>query len=130
MSEARPARVRFFADRQELRAWFEAHHDTVQEVWIGYWRKGVGRSGVTYLEAVQEALCFGWVDSQVRSLDSVSYANRYTPRRGGSRWSPSNAAIARALVRAGRMRAPGLQAFRGRARARRNSPRRAGSGKG
>ncbi len=103
--------VRFFTDRAQLRAWFERHHASASEIWIGYYKQGVSRAGVRYAEALDEALCFGWIDGQVRSLDGESYANRYTPRRPGSNWSAPNVQRARELARAGRMHEAGLRAF-------------------
>lgn len=103
--------VRFFTDREQLRAWFERHHASASEIWIGYYKQGVPRAGVRYAEVLDEALCFGWIDGQVRSLDREAYANRYTPRRPGSNWSASNVQRARELIRAGRMHEAGLRAL-------------------
>jgi uncharacterized protein YdeI (YjbR/CyaY-like superfamily) len=110
--------VRFFETRERLRAWFERNHDRATELWIGYYKVGTGRKGVTYDEAVEEALCFGWIDGLVRSLDAVSYTNRYTPRRRGSPWSRLNVAKVGALRRSGRMHEAGIRAFRARVDAR------------
>jgi uncharacterized protein YdeI (YjbR/CyaY-like superfamily) len=107
-------KVRFFPGPASLRAWFERHESTATELWVGYFKKGVAWTGLTYLEAVEEALCFGWIDGQVRSLDARSYANRYSPRRAGSRWSQANIAKVRELVARGRMRPSGLAAFEAR----------------
>lgn len=109
-----PPKPTFFATRDELRAWFEANHDRVSELWIGYHKKDSGRGGVTYKEAVDEALCFGWIDGQVRSIDAVSYANRYTPRKPGSIWSNINTKRALELEALGRMAPAGLKAFEAR----------------
>ena len=107
-SEEIRGKARFFSSPEELRRWFEKHHATEKELWIGYYKRGTGRKGVSYLEAVEEALCFGWVDGQVRSLDDRSYANRYTPRRPESRWSQVNVRKVGELRRAGRMRPAGV----------------------
>lgn len=104
-------KVRFFQSRGQLRAWFSRHHGSATELWIGYFKRGVDRAGVSYEDAVEEALCVGWVDGQVRSLDALRYANRYTPRRPGSRWSRTNVRKVRVLRREGRMRPTGLAAF-------------------
>jgi uncharacterized protein YdeI (YjbR/CyaY-like superfamily) len=106
----RPA-VRFFSSRSDLRRWFEKHHADRSELWIGYFKKGSGRTGVTYAEAVEEALCFGWIDSQVRTVDEISYANRFSPRRPGSRWSQENLAKVTALVQRRRMHPAGLAVY-------------------
>lgn len=107
-------RTRFFRDRAELRAWFEAHHAEATEVWLGYPKKGVDRAGVSYGEAVEEALCFGWIDGQVRSLGPETYANRYTPRTARSPWSQTNLAKATELLASGRMHPAGRRAFESR----------------
>lgn len=111
MAEEALPKVLFFASRESLRDWFERHHARASELWVGYYKRGSGRTAVTYLEAVEEALCFGWIDGRLRSLDGDSYAHRYTPRGPKSRWSATNVARARALERAGRMRPAGRAAF-------------------
>jgi uncharacterized protein YdeI (YjbR/CyaY-like superfamily) len=114
MAKKGPPKATFFSGRELLREWFERNHDRAKEIWIGYYKAGSGREGVSYSEAVEEALCFGWIDGQVRSLDGTSYANRYTPRRPGSRWSRVNVTKVEQLLSAGRMRPAGLKAFRDR----------------
>jgi uncharacterized protein YdeI (YjbR/CyaY-like superfamily) len=110
MDDIRP-RVRFFSDQEDLHAWFETNHARAKELWIGYYKNNSGRKSVTYKEAVEEALCYGWIDGQVRSLDEQSYANRYTPRKPGSPWSKVNVAKAEQLSASGRMRPVGARAF-------------------
>ncbi len=105
---------RFFASREKLRAWFEGNGTTQRELWIAYPKRGTGRAGVTYDEAVLEALCYGWIDGQVRRIDEASYTNRFTPRGRLSTWSLVNVRRARRLIREGQMRPPGLRAFRAR----------------
>lgn len=104
-------KVRFFKNRTQLRTWFEQNHASAKELWIGYYKKGSGRVATTYSDAVEEALCFGWIDGQVRSLNEISYANRYAPRRAQSVWSRVNIAKARKLLRSGRMSGAGAKAF-------------------
>jgi uncharacterized protein YdeI (YjbR/CyaY-like superfamily) len=104
-------KARFFRDRSELRSWLERHHATETELWIAYYKRGVDARAVTYLEAVEEALCFGWIDGQVRSLGERAYANRYTPRKPGSRWSRVNVRKAKQLLEGGRMHPAGAAAF-------------------
>ena len=110
-TEALRQKARFFPSPGALRRWFEAHHAQADELWIAYPKKGTGTRGISYEQAVEEALCFGWVDGQVRSLDERSYANRYTPRRPGSRWSRTNVQRVEELSREGRMHPAGLAAF-------------------
>jgi uncharacterized protein YdeI (YjbR/CyaY-like superfamily) len=89
--------------RAEWRTWLSRHHADRQEIWLVYYKKGSGEAGISYDESVEEALCFGWVDGQTKGLDAASYAGRFTPRRPGSNWSPSNRERAARLVREGRM---------------------------
>lgn len=101
----------FFETPADFRRWLEAHHDTVTELWVGYYKKASGRGGMTYAQAVDEALCFGWIDGVARSLDETSYANRYTPRRKGSNWSVINVRRVGELAAEGRMHPAGTRAF-------------------
>jgi uncharacterized protein YdeI (YjbR/CyaY-like superfamily) len=103
--------VRFFATGEEFRAWLEQHHATAKELWVGFYKKGSGRPSITWPESVDEALCFGWIDSVRRSIDEASYRIRFTPRRPRSIWSAVNVRRAEALVEAGRMQPAGLAAF-------------------
>jgi uncharacterized protein YdeI (YjbR/CyaY-like superfamily) len=98
----------YFESRAALRAWFEANHETAEELWIGYHKKATGRPSVSWSETVDEALCFGWIDSQKRGLDERHFLQRFTPRRPGGRWSKINREKAEALLAAGAMRPAGL----------------------
>jgi uncharacterized protein YdeI (YjbR/CyaY-like superfamily) len=102
----------FFADREAFRAWLEEHHATAKELWMGMYRKGSGRPSITWPEAVDEALCFGWIDGVRQRIDDESYMNRFTPRRPNSNWSAVNVRRVQELTRQRRMRAAGLKAFR------------------
>jgi len=115
-----PAReqVAVFADAAAFRAWLLVHHAERSEVWVGYYRKGSGRTALSYPEAVEEALCFGWIDGIGYRIDAELHANRFTPRRRGSAWSALNIARVAALTAAGRMHAAGLAAFESRDRRR------------
>ena len=104
----------FFANAAAFRRWLERHHASATELWVGYFKKGSGRPSVTWPESVDEALCFGWIDGVRKSIDSDSYANRFTPRRPGSVWSDINTRRAQALIDARRMRPAGLAAFKAR----------------
>jgi uncharacterized protein YdeI (YjbR/CyaY-like superfamily) len=106
-----PDKPTFFTTPAELRAWFEKHHDTATELWVGFHKKGSGRQGITWPESVDEALCFGWIDGVRRSIDDSSYMNRFTPRTPRSNWSAVNIEKVIQLKRAGRMRPSGLAAF-------------------
>ena len=113
-----PHDIRFFATPDELRHWFDANHATADELWLGYYRKASGRPSVDWSQAVDEALCVGWIDGVRHSLDDTSFVQRFTPRRKGSTWSAINVAKVAALTEQGRMRRAGLAAFEDRSDAR------------
>jgi uncharacterized protein YdeI (YjbR/CyaY-like superfamily) len=95
-------------DAAGWREWLATHHDREREIWLVFWKVHTGRRRVTYEEAVEEALCFGWIDSIVRRLDEERYAQKFTPRSDATKWSASNRARLRRLIAAGRMAAAGL----------------------
>jgi uncharacterized protein YdeI (YjbR/CyaY-like superfamily) len=109
-----PRDVQFLATPEDLRDWFDANHATAGELWLGYYKKSSGRPSLTWSEAVDEALCVGWIDSVRYSLDETSNAQRFTPRRKGSFWSAVNVAKVATLTEQGRMRPAGLAAFEAR----------------
>jgi uncharacterized protein YdeI (YjbR/CyaY-like superfamily) len=102
---------RFFATPADLRAWFADHHETADELLVGFHKVGSGRPSVTWPEAVDEALCVGWIDGVRRRVDETSYTIRFTPRRPRSTWSAVNIKRAAELIAEGRMRPAGLAAF-------------------
>jgi uncharacterized protein YdeI (YjbR/CyaY-like superfamily) len=108
----------FFASPSEWRAWLEQHHDDTRELWVGFYKKGSGRPGITRSEAVDEALCFGWIDGVAKGVDDVSWAMRFTPRRPRSNWSAVNIKRVGELTELGRMHPAGLDAFEKRSRER------------
>ncbi len=110
----KPTDVRFFRDAAELRSWFDVNHDSVDQLWIGFYKRGVEEPSVTYKEAVDESLCFGWIDSVSHRLDDRSRAQRFTPRRKNSVWSAVNTKRVGELIEAGRMRPAGMAAFEAR----------------
>lgn len=101
------------ADRAKWRAWLRRNHATSTGVWLVYWRKSSGRERITYDDAVEEALCFGWIDSTVKAVDSERTAQRFTPRRKGSGVSEANRQRLRKLVADGSMTPAGLEAVAG-----------------
>jgi uncharacterized protein YdeI (YjbR/CyaY-like superfamily) len=107
-------KVAHFASAADFRRWLEKNHATASELLLGFYKKESGRRGLTYPEAVNELLCFGWIDGVVRRVDEHSYTHRVSPRRPGSIWSLVNVRHVRRLTRAGRMHAAGLQAFHAR----------------
>jgi uncharacterized protein YdeI (YjbR/CyaY-like superfamily) len=110
----KPDRVVFFESAAALRAWLSANHGSERQLWIGFHKKGSGGHGIAHAEAVDEALCFGWIDGQLSGLGERTYALRFTPRRADSPWSTANVSRVAQLVEAGRMQDPGLQAFEAR----------------
>jgi len=96
------------ANRSEWRAWLEQHHATETEVWLVYYKKGCGKPSVTYLESLEEALCFGWIDSLIQKIDEEKYTRKFNPRRAGSQWSELNKHLVAKLVKEGRMTGAGL----------------------
>jgi uncharacterized protein YdeI (YjbR/CyaY-like superfamily) len=101
----------YFESPQQFRAWLEEHHATATEVYVGQWRKKTGKPTLTWSEAVDEALCFGWIDGVRRSVDDERFAQRFTPRKPSSNWSAINVAKVEKLRAEGRMRAAGEAAF-------------------
>lgn len=94
-------------DRADWRAWLEANHERSSGVWLVTFKKSAGRPRVDYDAAVEEALCFGWVDSKSRSVDDERTSLYFTPRKPKSSWSQSNVARVEKLEAAGLMRDPG-----------------------
>jgi len=92
----------------EWRRWLAKHHRDKKEIWLVYQKKTSGRSGITYDESVEEALAYGWIDGQTKSIDDKTYAGRFTPRKPNSNWSASNLARIKKLLAEGRMAEPGL----------------------
>ena len=103
-----------FRSAAEFRAWLERHHATATELDVRLWKAHARSRGLAYAEALDEALCFGWIDGVRRAHDADSFRIRFCPRRKGSRWSLVNVRHAERLVAAGRMSATGLAVFRAR----------------
>jgi uncharacterized protein YdeI (YjbR/CyaY-like superfamily) len=102
---------RFFATPADFRAWLKGHHATEQELSVGFHKKGSGKPSITWPEAVDEALCFGWIDGVRHRIDDENYRIRFTPRNPRSTWSAVNLKRVAELTKQGRMRAAGLRAF-------------------
>jgi uncharacterized protein YdeI (YjbR/CyaY-like superfamily) len=96
---------------QAWRLWLAQHHADRKEIWLIYYKKTSGKTGISYEESVEEALCFGWIDGAIKGIDAETYAGRFTPRRPKSPWSESNRARVARLLRAGRLTASGLAAL-------------------
>ncbi len=104
----------FFATAEEFGAWLEEHLETESELQVGFYKKGSGKPSITWAEAVEQALRFGWIDSVRRSLDDESYTNRFTPRKPKSNWSAINVAKVEELKARGLMAPAGLRAYEAR----------------
>jgi uncharacterized protein YdeI (YjbR/CyaY-like superfamily) len=102
------SRTFYATNRQEWRAWLEKHHATESEIWLIYYKKHTGQPRIPYEDAVEEALCFGWIDSTVKKIDEEKFAQKFTPRRDRSNWSALNKRRMQQLIRDGRMTAAGL----------------------
>lgn len=101
----------YFSNRNEWRKWLEKNHDKEKEVWLVYYRKITEKPTVSYNDSVEEALCFGWIDSIEKGVDAERFMGRFTPRKPKSNWSESNRARAKRLIEQGLMTASGRKAL-------------------
>ncbi len=101
----------FFETPAKFRAWLKKHHKAETELIVGFYKKASGKKSITWPEAVDEVLCFGWIDGVRWSYGEDAYAQRFTPRRKGSNWSSVNIARVAELTRQKRMQPAGLAAF-------------------
>ena len=106
--------VKHFATQAAFRKWLEKNHDKVKELFVGFYNQKSGRGGLTYKQALDEALCFGWIDGVRRSIDEDSYTNRFTPRKAKSYWSAINTKRYQELDAQGLVAPPGRAAFEAR----------------
>ncbi len=110
----KPENIRFFDSVGDFRKWLEKNHDKAPFQWVGFWKKGAGKSGMSYDEAVLESLCFGWIDGQTNRVDDLAVTTRFSPRTARSNWSLLNIARVAELTEAGKMHPAGLAAFEAR----------------
>jgi uncharacterized protein YdeI (YjbR/CyaY-like superfamily) len=101
----------FFESPQAFYDWLEEHHARESEVYVGFYKTHTGKRAMTWSESVDQALCFGWIDTRTNSIDEDRYMQRFTPRRPGSNWSKINVEKVAKLKEAGLMRPAGLAAF-------------------
>ncbi len=104
----------FFASPSKFRHWLEKHHDRTSELWVGFYKRQSGRPSITWPEAVDAALCFGWIDGVRKGIDDTRYTIRFTPRKPSSTWSAVNVKRANELATRGLMHPAGLRAFQAR----------------
>ena len=102
---------KFFSSPDQFRQWLEQNHDRAEELLVGFHKKDSGKKSVTYAQALDEALCYGWIDGVRKSLDETSYTIRFTPRKPKSIWSNVNVRHVERLQKEGRMAEPGLRAY-------------------
>jgi uncharacterized protein YdeI (YjbR/CyaY-like superfamily) len=105
-------KIRFFRSAASLRGWLELNHAKAVELWIGFHKTSSPKTGVTYSEALDEALSFGWIDGVRKTVDETRYTSRFSPRVSRSYWSSVNIRRVRRLKKLGRMRPAGLEAFK------------------
>ncbi|WP_129113589.1 YdeI/OmpD-associated family protein [Halegenticoccus tardaugens] len=99
----------FFETREAFRDWLEEHHDTRDELWVGYYKADAEQSGIGYDKSVEEAICFGWIDGLINGIDDETYKRRFTPRKPDSKWSKKNKERVKAMMDAGKMTPAGME---------------------
>jgi uncharacterized protein YdeI (YjbR/CyaY-like superfamily) len=102
---------KFFAKQADFREWLKENHNTIEELWVGFYKRASGKPSITWPESVDEALCFGWIDGLRKSIDENSYKIRFTPRKPASHWSAKNINRVQELKALGLMQPAGLTAF-------------------
>jgi len=113
--------IKFFESSSDFEAWLDQNHRKAKELWVGFYKKSSARGGIAYPEALDDALCFGWIDGVRKSIDEMSYTIRFSPRKAGSNWSQVNVRRVEELSSSGRMQPAGLEAFEAGERRRRYS---------
>jgi uncharacterized protein YdeI (YjbR/CyaY-like superfamily) len=106
--------LKFFKAQKEFRKWFEKNYDKADEIFVGFYKVHTKKQSITYSQALDEALCFGWIDGIRKSIDEEKYQIRFTPRRKGSKWSKVNIDRAEELIKSGKMKPSGLREFENR----------------
>lgn len=101
----------YVTNRKDWRAWLTKHHKAKQEIWLVYYKKASGKPRIPYNDAVEEALCYGWIDSTNKTIDDERLAQRFTPRRKGSKLSPMNKERVRRLIAAKKTTRAGLESI-------------------
>ena len=106
------AKTLYVKTREQWRKWLERNYNRQKEIWLIYYKKDSKKARIPYDDAVEEAICFGWIDSTVRKIDDERYMQRYTPRNVNSIWSVSNIKRAKKMIAQGRMTKAGLAKFK------------------
>jgi uncharacterized protein YdeI (YjbR/CyaY-like superfamily) len=102
----------YLTSRKKWRKWLEKNHSTTDEVWLIYYKKPSGKPRIPYVDAVEEALCFGWIDGKIKRINEDYFIQRFTPRRPGSRWSKYNMERVKKLIKEDQMKPVGLEAYK------------------
>jgi len=103
--------VKIFSSSAEFREWLETNHGRAPELWLGFYNKRTDKKSITYREALDEALCFGWIDGVRKSINAITFKQRFTPRKPKSYWSSVNITRVGELAKLGRMASSGIKAF-------------------
>jgi uncharacterized protein YdeI (YjbR/CyaY-like superfamily) len=103
--------IKIFGSSAEFREWLETNHDHVLELWLGFYNQRTDKKSITYREALDEALCFGWIDGVRKSINETTYKQRFTPRKPKGYWSAVNIRRVGELAKLGRMAPSGVKAF-------------------
>jgi uncharacterized protein YdeI (YjbR/CyaY-like superfamily) len=96
------------SDRASWREWLDEHGASESEIWLVYYKAGMAKPTISYEDSLEEALCFGWVDSLIQKIDEEKYARKFTPRKPGSKWSELNKHLVAKLIKEGRMTEAGM----------------------
>jgi uncharacterized protein YdeI (YjbR/CyaY-like superfamily) len=102
---------KYFKNRIEWRRWLEKNSTSAEEIWMIIYKKHTKKPCVSYNEAVEEALCFGWIDGKIKRINDEYFIQRYTPRKSGSRWSKYNIERVKRMIDKGRMKPQGMVAY-------------------
>jgi uncharacterized protein YdeI (YjbR/CyaY-like superfamily) len=101
----------YLTSRAEFRKWLARNHGSRKEIWLVQYKKATGKPSINYADAVEEAICFGWIDGFEKGIDTERYATRFTPRRPKSNWTETNRQRARKMITDGRMTEAGLESL-------------------
>ena len=101
----------YLTTREGFRNWLEKHHQSESEIWLVLFKEVAGKQTLTYAEAVEEALCFDWVDSQMKTIDDEKFVQRFSPRKPGSNWTEKNRVRPQKMLAEGKMTPAGLESL-------------------
>ncbi len=101
----------YIPTRKAWREWLEKHHESEQVIWLIHYKKHTGKPSIPYKDAVEEALCYGWIDSLVRRIDDERYMQKYTPRKKKSTWSKHNVRRVKKMIAEGKMKSGGMELY-------------------